>query len=76
VLRTEPQEGLDHTAGITYRDEHRHYSMYLREREHSRKLERLLSRATTLLDMECDRREARGEDVAHIRAFVKEARDV
>jgi hypothetical protein len=50
------------------------YPAYLREREHSRKLERLLSRATTLLDMECDRREARGEDVGHLRRFILEAR--
>jgi hypothetical protein len=53
-----------------------YYGMYLREREHCRTVEELLSRAVTLLDMETDRREASGEDVAHIRAFITEARSV
>ena len=52
------------------------YGLYLREREYSAKLEKLLSRAVALLDMETHRRECAGDDVAHIRAFVKEARAV
>jgi hypothetical protein len=36
-------------------------------------MEKLLSNAVHLLSMECDRREHRGEDVAHIRAFCREA---
>lgn len=46
---------------------------YERERAHARKLERTLSKALTLLRMECTRRELRGEDVAHIRQFITEA---
>lgn len=46
---------------------------YAREREHSRALETTLSRALTLLRIECGRRELRGEDVSHIRAFIAEA---
>jgi hypothetical protein len=33
----------------------------------------LLAKALGLLSMECDRRERRGEDVSHIRAFVRNA---
>lgn len=46
---------------------------YERERDHSRRMETYLSKALLLLSMECSRRELRGEDVAHIRAFVAEA---
>lgn len=46
---------------------------YEREREWSRQLEDRLSRSLSLLRMECGRRELRGEDVAHIRAFIKDA---
>lgn len=45
---------------------------YHREREYSRRIEARLSKAITLLRMECSRRELRGEDVAHIRAFIAE----
>lgn len=47
---------------------------YNRERAYSKKLERLLSRAVALLDMETTRREIAGEDVAPLRAFIREAR--
>lgn len=46
---------------------------YEREREHSRAMEERLSRALSLLRMECNRRELRGEDVAHILSFIAEA---
>ena len=49
------------------------YAAYQRERAYSRKLEITLSKALTLLDLECARRELRGEDVAHIRQFIREA---
>ena len=49
------------------------FAAYRRERDYSRKLEDKLSRALLLLSSECSRRELRGEDVAHIRAFVSEA---
>lgn len=52
------------------------FGAYQRERAHCRNLERTLSKALALLQMECSRREGRGEDVAHIRAFIKEAADV
>lgn len=51
-----------------------YYASYMKERAYSKRIERLLSRSLDLLEMECGRRERRGEDVAHIRAFVKEAR--
>lgn len=44
-----------------------------REREYSLKLEKQLAKALMLLGMECDRRQMRGENVEHIRAFVREA---
>lgn len=46
---------------------------YERERDHSRRMETYLAKALLLLSMECSRRELRGEDVSHIRAFVSEA---
>lgn len=46
---------------------------YQREREYSRKIEATLSNALTLLGVECGRREMRGEDVSHIRTFIKDA---
>lgn len=46
---------------------------YQREREHSRRIESTLSKALTLLGLECSRRELQGEDVGHIRAFIQEA---
>lgn len=46
---------------------------YDRERAHARRIEHLLSRSLMLLGMECSRRELRGEDVSHIRAFIAEA---
>ena len=49
------------------------YGAYLREREHSRRMEATLSRALTLLSMECGRRELRGENVEHIRLFIRDA---
>ncbi len=49
------------------------YAAYQRERAHAGKIEATLSKALMLLRLECDRRELRGEDVAHIRAFLKEA---
>jgi hypothetical protein len=52
------------------------YQLYLREREYSRTLERLLARSVALLDMETHRRELAGEDVTHLRAFIREARSV
>lgn len=48
------------------------FAAYQREREWARTLENRLSRALTLLSMECTRREGRGEDVSHIRAFIEE----
>lgn len=51
-----------------------YYASYLQERAYSKRIESLLSRSLALLEIECGRRELRGEDVAHIRAFVKEAR--
>jgi hypothetical protein len=52
------------------------HAAYERERTYSRKVERLLTKAVNLLDMECSRREGRGEDVAHIRAFIGEAQEL
>jgi hypothetical protein len=52
------------------------YGMFLREREYSAKLERLLSRAVALLESETDRRERAGDDVAHLRGFIREVRSV
>jgi hypothetical protein len=49
------------------------YAAYQRERDWSREVEKRLSKALMLLGIECDRRERRGEDVAHIRAFISEA---
>lgn len=49
------------------------FAAYKREREHSRLLEQRLSKALSLLSMECSRRQLRGEDVEHIRDFIKEA---
>ena len=46
---------------------------YEREREENRRIYSKLSKALTLLRMECSRRELRGEDVSHIRAFIAEA---
>lgn len=39
----------------------------------NRKLRDTLERALTLLALETDRREYAGEDVAHIRSFIREA---
>lgn len=50
------------------------YAAYQREREYSRKVERQLSKALMFLEFSCDSREARGEDVSHLRAFIAEAR--
>jgi len=49
------------------------FAAYERERDWTRELETRLGKAMTLLRMECNRRELRGEDVAHIRAFIAEA---
>ena len=35
----------------------------------------LLAKALQLLSMECDRREHRGEDISHIRSFIRAAID-
>jgi len=45
---------------------------YARERAHCRKMEKRLARAVLMLSIECDSREYHGEDVSHIRAFLKE----
>lgn len=50
------------------------YSQYEAERETNRKLYGLLDRSLILLETECSRRELRGEDVSHVRAFVANAR--
>ena len=49
------------------------HAAYKAEREHARTIEALLANALILLGMECSRRENNGEDVAHIRAFIKKA---
>lgn len=49
------------------------YAAYQREREHSRLMETRLATACMILRMECDRRQSRGEDVSHIREFLKRA---
>jgi hypothetical protein len=49
---------------------------YEAEREYSRKLERALSDALGLLDMECGRRALRGEDVESVRKFISDRRKV
>jgi hypothetical protein len=46
---------------------------YLRERQENQRLYGLLSRSLTLLRLECNRRELRGEDVNHVRDFIREA---
>ncbi len=46
---------------------------YERERDHSRRMETYLAKALLLLSMEASRRELRGEEVGHIRSFVREA---
>lgn len=50
------------------------YAAYQREREYSRKIERQLSKALMFLEFSCNSREAQGEDVSHLRAFIAEAR--
>ena len=50
------------------------YRQYEAEHEENRKLYSWLDRSLTLLEVECRRRELRGEDVAHVRAFVANAR--
>lgn len=52
------------------------FAAYSRERAYSRQLEKALSASLNLLSTECDRRELRGEDVAHIRAFVSRQREI
>jgi len=47
---------------------------YERERAENRRLHGLLDRALILLNMETTRRELAGDDVAHIRGFISEAR--
>ena len=44
-----------------------------RERDAHRATHALLSRAVMLLQMERDRREARGQDASALRDFIKEA---
>lgn len=50
------------------------YAAYERERDYSRRLERLLDRSLALLGMETHRRRLAGEDVEGIEAFIAEAR--
>ena len=52
------------------------YAAYQRERDYSARLETLLAKALDLLSMETGRRKLRGEDVAHLEAFVASARKV
>lgn len=52
------------------------FAAYERERDYSRRVEALLSRSLALLEMETKRRALRGEDVAHLSAFIAEARAV
>lgn len=68
---TRARTGLGHSAGIPIA--FNALAAFNREREYSAGLERTLSKALTLLRMECSRREGRGEDVGHIRAFIVEA---
>ena len=49
------------------------FAAYIREREHARKIEGLLSNALILLGSTATRLELRGEDMAHVRRFIKEA---
>ena len=49
------------------------FAAYNRERDWARTVEQRLSKALALLRLECDRRDLRGEDVSHIRAFIAEA---
>lgn len=49
------------------------FAAYQRERAENQRLYGLLSRSLMLLGTECSRRELRGEDVSHVRAFIKEA---
>ena len=49
------------------------FAAYEREREENRRLYGMLFKAVTILRLDADRREARGEDVSHVRAFIKEA---
>lgn len=48
------------------------YSMYLKEREHSARMESLLSRAVFILKGEVGRRERAGDDVSHIHKLIEE----
>lgn len=49
------------------------FAAYQRERAENRRIYDLLARSLSLLGSECSRRELRGEDASHIRAFIKEA---
>ena len=56
-------------ANLTANSQH---AAYQRERDYSRRLEGLLSRAAIILASNADRLERRGVDVAHLRNFVRE----
>lgn len=53
-----------------------YFACWSRECEANRQLHDLLARAAMLLESEAGRRERDGEDVLHLRAFIKEARSV
>lgn len=50
------------------------YPAYLRSRDENRKLYGLLSKSLVMLEIECNRRQLRGEDVSHVRDFISRAR--
>jgi len=52
-----------------------YYTDYLSERKDHKRTRQFLDRSLTLLELECGRRELRGEDVGHIRSFIREARN-
>lgn len=52
------------------------YGAYQRERAYSAKLEGALVKALDLMTMENRRRKLRGEDVAHLEAFVSQSRAI
>jgi hypothetical protein len=67
--------GLGHTAGIAIAGEYPNFfASWQRECAENDRLRKLLDRSLALLEMETHRRECAGEDVAHIRAFIGEAR--
>lgn len=73
-LRPQPASRSSQSSVPIAGDYPNFFALYSRERDYTRTLERLLDRSLILLDSEAHRRERAGEDVTHLKAFIKEAR--